>query len=55
MITKIRMLITIIIIATMIVIVLIIVIPRGPAGDSLISWGEETSLNLVGNPFRDGS
>ena len=49
------MLITIIIVATMIVIVLIIVIPRGPAGDSLISWGEETSLNLVGNPFRDGS
>ena len=25
-----------------------------PAGDSLISWGEGSSLALVGNPSRDG-
>ena len=25
-----------------------------PTGDSLISWGEGSSLALVGNPSRDG-
>ena len=28
--------------------------PGNPAGDSLISWGEGSSLTLVGNPSRDG-
>ena len=27
----------------------------GPAGHSLISWGEGSSLALVGNPSRDGA
>ena len=34
-----------------IIIIIIIIIIR--AGDSLTSWGEGSSLDLVGNPSRD--
>ena len=50
-----------IIITTIIMIIITIIFPRDqeilgccPAGDSLISWGEGSSLALVGNPSRDG-
>ena len=51
----------IIIITTMtiiiiIMIIIIIIYPRpGNTGDSLISWGEGSSLALVGNPSRGGA
>ena len=51
--------IMIIIITTMTIIIIMIIIiiyPRpGNTGDSLISWGEGSSLALVGNPSRDGA
>ena len=56
--TIIMTIITIIII--IIKIIIIIVSPRAgnigfmSSGDSLISWGEESSLALVDNPSRDG-
>ena len=44
------------------IIITIITIPRDqeilgwcPTGDSLISWGERSSLALVANPSRDGA
>ena len=57
--TIIMTIITIIIIIIIIKII-IIVSPRAgnigfmSSGDSLISWGEESSLALVSNPSRDG-
>ena len=50
--------IMIIIITTMTIIIIMIIIisPRpGNTEDSLISWGEGSSLALVGNPSRDGA
>ena len=48
-------------IKTILVIIIIIITPQEeeilhgcPAGDSLMSWGEGSSLALVGNPSRDG-
>ena len=55
--------ILIILLLIMIVIIIIIIIIISwdqeilgwcPVGDSLISWGEESSLALAGNPLRDG-
>ena len=37
-----------------IIIMTVIITGLMPAGDSLISWGERSSLALVGNPSRDG-
>ena len=51
---------TIITIIIIIIKIIIIVSPRAgnigfmSSGDSLISWGEESSLALVSNPSRDG-
>ena len=44
----------------MIIIIIIIISPRLgntrllSSGDSLVSWGERSSLTLVGNPYRNG-
>ena len=47
--------IIIIITATAIIIIIIkISLGSGNTGDSLVSWGEGSSLALVGNPSRDG-